>query len=1132
MDEDIATPGAVASGNTLSCTNTNVVINANSATAGVTYSWTGPNSFTSTNPDPTVTVIGDYIVTTMGANGCTSSATATVDEDKALPDFTITGGTLTCANPSIDLGSVVNTANSTLAWSGPSGFVSVLPAPPVTINGDYKLIVTGPNGCTDEKTVTVDEDKAPPTATAVGGTLTCLVTSIPLDGNTPTPNSTYAWTGPNGYTSTESGPIIDEAGDYILVVTGPNGCTSTATAKVDLNGQFPQLSASAANVLDCNLPTSVLNSSSTVANVTYQWSGPSAFESFDQNPVVSVSGTYNVVITDPANGCTSDQDVVVAENFLVPQNVVADGGTIDCISGSYQLQGSTSSTPVTYEWSGPLGFISTLQNPTVTNPGEYTLVVKLPNGCTTSDTANVFQNTLSPVIDISNTPTILTCAADTFNVVGSTTTPNTTINWTGPNGFASAIGSIIVTVPGTYNFTVVSTANGCISTAGVTFTQNITPPAGVSATGNTITCATPPVGVSIEASTSTNGVTYLWSGPNNFVSGLKKANAVLPGNYIVTITANINGCTSTATATVLNNTTPPANVTTIGATILCKDPNPEISASTSTPNCTFTWTGPLGFVDAGSPISTDGEGNYIVTVLNPDNGCTTKDTVVVDSDIAKPVVTATVDHIITCLMPTATVTATTVTSPVTYKWSGPNNFTSTVQSPTVTTTGTYKVTVTSTANGCTQVAQVVVTDDGSIPVVQISGNIITCSDPAAQLVASTDKVVTWTWSGPGINAGNTTIPNPSVLVGGLYSVTATAANGCTGVATYNVLTDTQSPVVSIDPPNQFTCSDTIITVSATATPGGVSFDWTTVDGNIISATTGQQIQVNTVGDYTVLVTNPNNGCTTEKSTGVTANAAVPSGIARNDHDVRCFGETNGYSTIDSVSGGTPPYLFSFNGGPFSSSTTFTNLAAGNYTIEVQDALGCHFTESLTIAEPPQIVVNLGPDTTLILGDSILIDFTNVVNIPDAQIQQMNWSGSFLGCDTCDVFWIKPLNSQALGLIVVDTNGCRAQDVVFIEVDKQRNIYVPSAFAPESDANNLFYIFGGQDVLEIEQFQIFDRWGERLHNAEGFQPNDPGSGWDGSFRKDLANPGVYVWWARIKFIDGVVKIYKGDVTLTR
>ena len=98
--------------------------------------------------------------------------------------------------------------------------------------------------------------------------------------------------------------------------------------------------------------------------------------------------------------------------------------------------------------------------------------------------------------------------------------------------------------------------------------------------------------------------------------------------------------------------------------------------------------------------------------------------------------------------------------------------------------------------------------------------------------------------------------------------------------------------------------------------------------------------------------------------------------------------------------------------------------------------------------------------------------------------------------------------------------------------KPRNILIPNIFNPENGQDPLLYVFGGRDVEEIETFLIFDRWGTQVFEQKNFQPNDPSKGWDGKFRGDLLNPAVFVYQARVRFIDGEKILYKGDITLIR
>ncbi|MEI6411752.1 MAG: gliding motility-associated C-terminal domain-containing protein, partial [Bacteroidota bacterium] len=70
------------------------------------------------------------------------------------------------------------------------------------------------------------------------------------------------------------------------------------------------------------------------------------------------------------------------------------------------------------------------------------------------------------------------------------------------------------------------------------------------------------------------------------------------------------------------------------------------------------------------------------------------------------------------------------------------------------------------------------------------------------------------------------------------------------------------------------------------------------------------------------------------------------------------------------------------------------------------------------------------------------------------------------------------------------------------------------------------------VHKIRSLQIFDRWGEAVADFRDIQPNVPEVGWDGTFRGQPLNPAVFVWVAEIEFIDGVVELFTGDVTLVR
>ncbi len=117
--------------------------------------------------------------------------------------------------------------------------------------------------------------------------------------------------------------------------------------------------------------------------------------------------------------------------------------------------------------------------------------------------------------------------------------------------------------------------------------------------------------------------------------------------------------------------------------------------------------------------------------------------------------------------------------------------------------------------------------------------------------------------------------------------------------------------------------------------------------------------------------------------------------------------------------------------------------------------------------------------------------------------------------------------------LADSNGCKASSRVLVRVQRPRQVYIPNVFKPGSSSlNDLLTVYGGRGVAEIESFRIFDRWGDQLFESLNFQPNDPIIGWDGTHRGDMVLPGVYVYFAVVRFIDGEVELYKGDVTVVR
>ncbi len=253
--------------------------------------------------------------------------------------------------------------------------------------------------------------------------------------------------------------------------------------------------------------------------------------------------------------------------------------------------------------------------------------------------------------------------------------------------------------------------------------------------------------------------------------------------------------------------------------------------------------------------------------------------------------------------------------------------------------------------------------------------------------------------------------------------------------------------------------------------------------------------------------------------------------------ISCFGYSDGEIIISSVSGGQEPYLFSLNGSPFSDINTFNQLEPAFYELSVLDANGCENMHTFNMQQPQELNVELvvsieGDNNEITLGE--VVTMTGVATVPDDSLELVQWEpAELVSCDTCLHVTSEPIQQTTFSITVED-NGCMDSDAVTIFVSKDRKVFVPNAFSPNGDnLNDRFMIFAdGNQIVKVNSFLVFNRWGESVHQYFDFQPNDPTYGWDGSFRGERLDTGVFTWFAEIEFVDGVNQMFEGDVILVK
>ncbi|MEZ4964687.1 MAG: HYR domain-containing protein [Saprospiraceae bacterium] len=368
---------------------------------------------------------------------------------------------------------------------------------------------------------------------------------------------------------------------------------------------------------------------------------------------------------------------------------------------------------------------------------------------------------------------------------------------------------------------------------------------------------------------------YQWAASNGgaIQSGANTLNPVIQhtGTFTLFITNVVNGCSS-SDAVLINALHTAPVVSASGNTITCIQNTATLNASFNTANTVYGWTGPNGFNSALLSPVVSIPGSYIITVSDTLSNCSTAVVAAVPIDTIRPLVSASVSGIITCVQPQVTLNGAGIPASVNYQWAGPNGFNSTLQSPQTGSAGTYLLVVTNPQNGCTRsVSQSVSANTTPPTATATASGSISCVVLAVTVSGSSNAPgASYSWTGPGGFSALT--QNITANTPGTYTLTVkNPVNGCTAVATASVNANTTAPGASATGGLK-TCANPTVTLHATSNTNGVNYYWSgpgNFSSNQASPVASQ------AGTYFVTVTNPANGCTSMAQANVTQNITPP-----------------------------------------------------------------------------------------------------------------------------------------------------------------------------------------------------------------------------------------------------------------
>ncbi|OSZ79468.1 hypothetical protein CAP35_14815 [Chitinophagaceae bacterium IBVUCB1] len=540
----VTRPNVSNTSNTPVCTGQPINLFATSTTTGVSYRWTGPASFVSTSQNPviasaTTANTGDYIVAAR-LFGCLARDTTTVSvSNVSAANVVASATTPVCERDSIILTASVPTAANSYSWSGPGSFASAakdtfransLPA----MSGDY-IFSAFYTGCTIRDTVTILVKPLAAARTISSNSPVCTGNTLTLNAGSSSTGVNYTWNGPNSFVSTLSPANINgvsptAAGNYVLTYE-LNGCiTKDSVAVVINNSPLPVTASSNAPV--CELQSLNLFCSNSNNGTTYAWTGPGSFTAATQNTVrvnstPAMSGDYIVTATI-SNGCTA-KDTVTVQVKPLPANFSAGANGPLCQGATLLLSGNTTSSGVSFGWTGPSSYSSSSQNPAITGilptqGGNYILTATL-NGCTVRDTVFV-QVTPTPATPVatSNSPV---CATKNISLFASAVA-GASYAWTGPGGFGANTQNTIRSaatsaMSGTYSVT--ASINNCPSQPGTVLVNVVPAPAvNIYPSPNDSICQGANVMFVATPNNAGTGISYSWYRNNNLITGATGAN--------------------------------------------------------------------------------------------------------------------------------------------------------------------------------------------------------------------------------------------------------------------------------------------------------------------------------------------------------------------------------------------------------------------------------------------------------------------------------------------------------------------------------------------------------------------------------------------------------------------------------
>jgi gliding motility-associated-like protein len=893
-----------------------VNISINGGQSPFTFEWT-PNTQTITE-DAFNLPAGTYSVKITGASQCSTTVVSTI-LPAVSPVLTFSKTDATCGNEdgAINLSVSGGSGSYIYEWSGGETTEDI----DSLATGTYNVLVrdAADTSCKTAGSVTIIFGNEPSLTFNVTPTA-CADSSGAIDLSISNGSGSFGfnWTGPGGFNANSEDLADLAVGIYqVTVFDSLTTCEVKGSATVQFNNA-PTLEATVVNTR-CGLNNGLIDVTITGGqNPAVTWLPGNETT---QDLVNLSAGTYEIFVSDD-NNCEVRDTFVVAPSITPSADLSFLQPSCSNDTGSINLTLFNIATPVVFVWRKNEVVFANTEDVSNLGPGTFRVTATDANGCVVRDTAVLaYQNLPELNSSITNTTCGLSEGAIDLEITGGT--PDYTVSWTGPEGYASSDEDISNLAAGCYNATVTDQAGCEVSLQSCVVPEN--------APEIAFETASPSCNLDNGSITAviTGGVqpySFSWGHSADTTATL---NNLAAGSYTITV-IDANTCEVTASVTLTNTGVPSLTASQVNTTCGNATGSIDIQVNGGQAPYTYLWT-PGG--ETSEDINGLASGTYSVTVSDT-TGCETQGSFTIENSDAPQISFTQVNT--TCGNAEGSIDiAVSPSATYTYTWTG-SGVVPDSEDQTGLAAGTYKVVVVPVGSQCSDSLEVTIINSNAFTV---DGSVTNATCGLANgaidiTLTGGEAPFNFTWS-----CSNSTTEDLTALSAGTCTLTVADDAGCEVTQSFDIINIAGPEVTAALTDASCGACNGAIDVSLNGGTAPFTFLW----NDQASAEDRTEL---CGGTYVLTVTDSNN-CAVELT--YTINSANPPAVIVNGTtDTEC-GES--FGSIDvSISGGTTPYTISWTGpGGFTADTEdISSLFSGLYELTVTDSLGCDTTLSVTI----------------------------------------------------------------------------------------------------------------------------------------------------------------------------------------